>query len=128
MGVDSFEVLARLDLHTTSAVPGDRLEYSVTNTGSLPILAGEAFGLDRLQENDWVPVEVPCMFRAWGRRLNSGESVALTARIPDGTPAGRYRLNKRLAVDRDPHPGYEWIAHHDIPPSVAFGEFDVLTS
>ena len=75
-----------------------------------------------------MPVEVPYMFRLWGRHVNPGESFALTARIPDGTPAGRYRLTKRLGVDRDPHPGYEWIAHHDIQPCVAFEEFDVLTT
>lgn len=121
-------VCARLDLGATSAVAGDRLEYSVLNTGSLPIVVGEAFGLDRLEDDEWVAVEVPYKFRLWGRRLNSGESFALTARIPDGTRIGRYRLNKRLVVDRDPQPGYEAIAQLDIPPTVARGEFDVLNS
>jgi hypothetical protein len=36
-----------------------------------------------------------------------------------------YRLRKRLDVDRDPHPGYEWVARQEIHAIEATAEFEV---
>jgi hypothetical protein len=64
-------------------------------------------------------------FRAWGRRLESGDRFELTSRIREFVHTGRYRLRKRLAVDRDPHPGYEWVARQEIEPLEVTAEFEV---
>jgi hypothetical protein len=32
-----------------------------------------------------------------------------------------------LDVDRDPHPGYEWVAHQEIAPLVVMAEFEATT-
>ncbi|HUA45700.1 MAG TPA: hypothetical protein VMA77_10760, partial [Solirubrobacteraceae bacterium] len=73
----------------------------------------------------WERVPLPYGFRAWGRRLEPGDRFGLTARIPEFVLAGRYRLRKRLEVDRDPHPGYEWVARQEIEPIEVTAEFEV---
>jgi hypothetical protein len=99
--------------------------YSVVNVGELPIMLGEAYELEWLSDGGWEWVDLPFAFRLWGRRLESGDRYELAARVPDGAHTGRYRLRKRLDVDRDPHPGYEWLAGSGIEPIEVTAEFDV---
>jgi hypothetical protein len=114
-----------LELGAVAAAPGGVVGYSVVNAGDLPIMLGEAYELERASGDGWERVELPFVFRLWGRRLESGDRCELAARVPDLAPPGRYRLRKRLAVDRDPHPGYEWVARQGIEPIEVIGEFDV---
>jgi hypothetical protein len=116
---------AELELATTASTARDGLRYTVVNTGELPIMLGEAYELERLTDDGWQRVRIGTNFRLWGRRLESGDRFELTSRIPELAPAGRYRLRKRLAVDRDPHPGYEWVAHQQIAPLEVTAEFEV---
>jgi hypothetical protein len=99
--------------------------YTVVNTGELPIALGAAYELDRLTDDAWEAIPIPYMFRAWGRRLESGERYELQARVPEFTEPGHCRLRKRLRVDRDPHPGYEWLAR-EIEPIELTAEFEVI--
>ena len=115
---------AELELAATSTT-GDGLRYMVVNTGELPIMLGEAYVLERLTDDGWERVRIGTNLRLWGRRLELGDRFELTVRIPGFAPAGRYRLRKRLALDRDPHPGYEWVAHQEIEPLDVTAEFEV---
>lgn len=97
------------------------------NTGQLPIMLGEAYELDRLGSAGWDRIEVPCAFRLWGRRLEPGGRSGLTAQVPESARPGRHRLRKRLDADRDPHPGWEWVAGEDIAGITASAEFEVIS-
>jgi hypothetical protein len=88
---------AELELATTAAIAGEGLRYTVINIGALPIMLGEAYELKRLTDDGWERVKV----------------------------SARYPLRKRLAVDRDPHPGYEWVACQEIEPLEVTAEFEV---
>ena len=70
----------------------------------------------------------PYAFPAWGRRLESGGRFELTARVPERAHPGRYRLRKRLRVDRDPRPGYERVAAQEVEPIEVTVEFEVCAS
>ena len=49
----------------------------------------------------------------------------LTAHIWKHADLGRYRLRVLLEVDRDPHPGYGWVAPQEIEPIEVTAEFVV---
>ncbi|MFZ0088482.1 MAG: immunoglobulin-like domain-containing protein [Solirubrobacteraceae bacterium] len=99
--------------------------YTVINEGDVPIMLGAAYRLERFSEDGWERVKLPYAFRLWGRRLESGDRHELSARLPDRVQPGRYRLHKRLDADRDPHPGYEWVAGSEIQPIEVTAEFNV---
>lgn len=88
-------------------------------------MLGEAYGLERFSSDVWERVELPFAFRLWGWRLEAGERYELSARVPDFVQPGLYRLRKRLEADRDPHPGYEWVAGQGIAPIELTAQFSV---
>jgi hypothetical protein len=116
---------ARLELSAATFSRGEDLRYVVINTGDLPIMLGEAYELERLTDDGWERAAGPYAFRLWGRRLEAGGRYELTVRVPELAQPGRYRLRKRLGVDRDPHPGYEWVAHQVIDPIEVTAEFEM---
>ena len=116
---------ARVELPVGSAAPGGSLVYCVINTGSRPIMLGAAFVIERATGDGWERLPVPRAFPLWGRRLEAGDRSELVARVWDQAQPGRYRLRVPLQVDRDPHPGYEWVATQEIKPIEVTAEFDV---
>lgn len=107
------------------AVPGGRLGYVIINTGTVPVILGAAYGLERRVASGWEDVAIPYAFPAWGLRLPPRSGRELVARIPERAQPGRHRLRVRLSADRDPHPGYEWVAQQEIQPVEVSAEFDV---
>jgi hypothetical protein len=97
----------------------------VINTGTVPLMVGASYELDSWSGGRWEKSPGPSRFRAWGRRLEPGDRFELFAPVPASARPGRYRLRKRLDADRDPHPGYEWVASHTIEPIEAAAEFEV---
>jgi hypothetical protein len=83
---------AELQLAATATIAGEGLRYTVVNVGALPIMLGEAYGLERLADAGWERIEVPYNFRLWGRRLESGDRFELTSQIPERVEVGRFRL------------------------------------
>jgi hypothetical protein len=118
-------ISARLELPVTRAVPGGGLVYVIINTGTVPVVLGAAYGLERRGASGWEDLPVPYAFPLWGLRLQSGSRREMVARIPEHAQAGRHRLRVRLPADRDPHPGYEWVAQEEIQPVEVSAEFDV---
>lgn len=121
----SLSVAARLELLRSVLRAGDELEYTVVNTGDLPIMLGAAYVLERLENGRWIVANPNALCRAWGRRLPPGEQHQLTTRLAASLPAGSYRLRKRLSVDRDPHRGYEWLAQRNVEPCEATARFAI---
>jgi hypothetical protein len=119
---------ARVELPATTPVPGGRLDYAVVNEGTVPILLGAAYGLERLIDSGWEDVAVPYWFPAWALRLQSGGRRELFAGIPHDAQSGRHRLRVRLLADRDPHPGYDSVARQEIRPIEVSAEFDIRLS
>lgn len=116
----------RLEVTHPVVVVGGELEYAVVNDGDVPIMLGEDYEVDRRCAAGWERVALGYSFRLWGRRLGPGARFALTARLPEHVEPGDYRLRKWLVADRDPHPGYEWVAQQQIEPVEATAEFEVL--
>lgn len=116
---------ARLEVAAGGTGPGGTLLYSVINTGALPIMLGAAYVLERATGDGWERVPFPRAFPLWGRRLEPGSRYQLTARVWEQAQPGRYRLRVPLDVDRDPHPGYEWVATREIEPIEVTARFTV---
>jgi len=107
-----------------TAVSGGSLGYAPINPGSLPIMLGAAFVFERATGDGCERLAVPRAFPLWGRRLEAGARSELTARVWSPHTPGRYRLRVPLGVDRDLHPGYEWVAAREIEPVEVTAEFD----
>lgn len=118
-------VIARLEVDGPVTV-GEQLRYVVVNDGPVPVMLGAAYALDRATDAGWAPAKAPRVFPAWGMRLKQGDRVALPAGLPDPLAPGRYRLRVVLNPDRDPAPGYEWVATADIRSAELSTEFEVL--
>jgi hypothetical protein len=114
-----------LELKTPSVAAGGTLSYVVINTGTVPLMLGAHYELDSWAGDRWGDFPGPRWFQAWGRRLEPGDRFELSAPVPASARPGRYRLRKRLGPDRDPHPGYEWVARHPSEPIEAAAEFEV---
>jgi hypothetical protein len=111
--------------HPTVSVGGE-LAYAVVNDGDVPIMLGEDYEVERFGAAGWERIDLGYAFRLWGRRLAPGARFKLTARVPERLVPGRYRLCKRLIADRDPQPGYEWVAQQEIEPVDVTAEFEVV--
>ena len=116
---------ARLELETLTAVPGGELGYTLHNTGGLPILFGESFGFERLVEDRWEQVALPYGFRAWGRRLEPGDRLRLSARVPEHVVPGHYRLRKCVKADWEQD---QAATVRELAPVEVTVEFDVAGS
>jgi hypothetical protein len=116
---------ARLELVAITAVAGGRLGCTGTNTGTAPLVLGADYGVERLTGSGSEEVALPYGFRAWGLRLESLAHRELVGRIPEQAQPGRHRLRVRLTADRDPHPGYEWVAEQQLRGVEVSAEFDV---
>jgi hypothetical protein len=64
-------------------------------------------------------------FGCGGGAWNLGIDMSLPLAFQTLPNRAGYRLCKRLAVDRNPHPGYEWVTGREIPPIEVSAEFDV---
>ena len=116
---------ARLELAAATAAPGGSLVYSVINTGSLPIMLGAAYTLERATRDGWERAPFPRAFPLWGLRLEAGARCELTARVWEQAQPGRYRLRVPLRVDRDPQPGRDRTAAQENDPIEVTADFDV---
>jgi hypothetical protein len=90
---------ATLEVLTPHVAPGDALSYRIVNTGSVGLICGLAYSLERESDAGWVLMNPDMPFRAIGFRVRPGESRKLQAVIPGDAPAGRYRITTRVNSD-----------------------------
>lgn len=82
------QLAATIELLDTQISPGDELRYKINNTGSLDLICGLPYRLERETTGGWVPMNPEMAFRAIGFGVLPGESRELTATIPvEGLPA-----------------------------------------
>jgi hypothetical protein len=91
---------AVIELPMTSVGPGDDLTYRLHNTGSVELICGVGYQLERESNGQWLPAGPPMWFPAIGLIVRPGEHRQLTAKIPADAPDGLYRINTSLS-DRD---------------------------
>lgn len=114
------QIAGRIDLGVQSIRPGESLQYSVENCGTTSILLGESYDLERRSGNQWVGVHLPWGFRLVGYLLCPGDRRLMSARIPDDTTTGRYRIRKALRAAPEADGAAQGFA-----PVEATAEFDV---
>jgi hypothetical protein len=108
-------VAAELTLSSTTALPGDRLELTVRNTGPTQLTFGMDWEIERrLDDGGWVPVPREGIVLRPGLFLEPATSRPLEVRVPRGGRPGRHRV--ALAIES------AW-AYGSVRPSV---EFDVV--
>jgi Big-like domain-containing protein len=89
----------RLIPPTAVVRPGERIAYSLVNRGATLAMYGEAFRIERSEDDRWVLSGPERHFRAWGRTLRPGEQVELSAPIHGDALPGRYRVTKGIVVN-----------------------------
>jgi hypothetical protein len=75
------------------------VDYRINNTGSVGLICGRAYGLERKTDAGWVLMNRDMPFRAIGFRVLPGESRELQAVIPGDAPLGSYRLRTSVRSD-----------------------------
>jgi hypothetical protein len=109
-----------LDMPATASA-GALVEYLLVNDSDYGAVTGLAFGLDRKTPGGWESVELNMVVAAIGLIVEPGHSRQLHAKIPDGTPAGVYRLRQSFRLG--PRQGLGWAWSHGGPP-----EFEVAAT
>jgi hypothetical protein len=97
-----------------TASAGALVEYLLVNGSDYVALTGLAFGLDRETSGGWASVELNMIVPAIGLIVEPGQSRQLHAKIPDGTPAGVYRLRQSFRLG--PRQGLGWAWSSGGPP------------
>ncbi|HEY2656681.1 MAG TPA: hypothetical protein VGI55_12890 [Solirubrobacteraceae bacterium] len=93
----------RLDVVKDVIGPGDDLEYSVTNFGSMPLLFGAACQIEWSTDIGWIRLPLAGWVTAAGITAGPDESsMGLRYPIPDRLAPGRYRLSTRVDLE-PPH-------------------------
>jgi hypothetical protein len=97
---------ARLGLSKQVAAPGQQVLSRVENLGTEPVLYGEEFYVQRLEDGSWVPVPnaTPGGWLRWLGKAGPGASGRCSAwHIPVDFPLGQYRIVKKV-FGRYPQP------------------------
>ena len=81
-----------------TASAGAIVEYLMVNDSDYRAMTGLAFRLDRETPSGWAPVELHMISGLIGLIVEPGQSRQLHAKIPDGTPAGLYRLRQSFRL------------------------------
>jgi hypothetical protein len=100
-----------MEVLTRSARPGDELPYRITNIGSVDLICGLQYRLERESANGWIHMNPGMAFRAIGFGVPPGQNRELIAIIPADSPIGLYRLNTSVNSDH---------AQGNLPLSVRF--------
>jgi hypothetical protein len=78
------------------ARPGEKLPYAIVNTGTVALMCGHPYLLERWDEESWVAVNPDMAFTLQGYGVVPGGRKELTAEIPTDAVAGLYRISTRV--------------------------------
>jgi uncharacterized membrane protein len=90
---------ARLEVLPEDLRPCDEVGYRITNTGTVDLVCGLPYRLERESPTGWVHVNEGMRFRLIGFGVRPGESHGLSAQIPPDAGPGRYRLSASVHSD-----------------------------
>jgi hypothetical protein len=90
---------AEIRLVGPTARPGEASAYSIVNTGSVPLICGLRYRLERETSDGWVVMNPGMAFRLIGFAVLPGQARELKASIPPDAPTGVYRI--RVSVTSD---------------------------
>ncbi len=77
---------------------GDRLSYSIVNTGDVPLRYGFDGAIEWRQRRRWIPLPLGGWVSAVGKRIEPGQrSDVETYELTQHLGSGSYRLAKRLS-------------------------------
>jgi hypothetical protein len=93
----------RLDAAMEVVLPdvrqGGVVPYRIVNTGTINVICGSPYRLERQTDDGWMPVNGGMPFRLIGFGVRPGRCHELQARIPDDAPGGLYRLVASVGSD-----------------------------
>jgi uncharacterized membrane protein len=90
---------ATIAVTDTNVGAGDELRYRINNTGTVPLICGLSYRLERETVKGWVPMNPGMAFRAIGFGVLPGEGRELRATIPRDGPSGSYRISTSVRSD-----------------------------
>jgi hypothetical protein len=83
---------AMMEVRPAEVGPGQIVPYRIVNTGTVDLICGLAYRLERRADDTWVCMNPGMAFRAIGFGVSPGHYRELQARIPADAPPGLYRL------------------------------------
>jgi hypothetical protein len=90
---------AAMEVVLQDVQPGEVVPYRIVNTGTINLICGLRYRLERQTDDGWVPMNAGMPFRLIGFGVLPGEWHELRARIPDDAPGGLYRLIASVGSD-----------------------------
>lgn len=97
-------VSARMTLSTETARPGERLTYTLANTGERTISFGLPYRLERMQGDEWREVQLDMAFALPLLSLTAGQAREFSVDVPREAEPGRHRLVKEVREYPDEGP------------------------
>lgn len=90
---------ATIEVLGTHVGPGDELGYRINNTGSVELICGLAYRLERKTSDGWVHTNPGMAFRLIGFGVLPGQGRELSAMIPADALGGSYRISTSVTSD-----------------------------
>jgi len=90
---------AVMDLLPADVPPGEVAPYRIVNTGSVDLICGLPYRLERQTDDGWLWMNEGMAFRLIGFRVSPGHYRELEARVPEDAPPGPYRLIASVTSD-----------------------------
>lgn len=90
---------AQMKVLVADARPGEVVPYQIVNSGTVQLMCGLPYRLERQTGDSWEQVNAGMAFRLMGFGVAPGQHRELHARIPDDAPAGQYRLTTSVPSD-----------------------------
>lgn len=90
---------AAMEIVPPGARPGEVVPYRIINTGTVDLICGLSYRLERQTAESWVPMNARLAFPLIGFGVSPGQYRELGARLPDDAPAGSYRLVASVGSD-----------------------------
>lgn len=90
---------AELEVDGRAVSPGQTLRYQIHNTGTIELICGVGYRLERASGDEWLHVNAGMAFVAIGFGVQPGERRELAASMPADAGTGRYRISTTVASD-----------------------------
>jgi uncharacterized membrane protein len=88
-----------MELLRVSVSAGEEVQYRIKNIGSVELICGLGYGLERETGYGSIHLNPGMAFPAVGLGISPGRHRDLTARVPVDAPAGRYRIGTSVSSD-----------------------------